>query len=204
MNAISALTAATREFFQNPDSVGSAFPATSHMVRRTLDPIDWSQIDVFVEFGPGTGRFTFEALARMKAGTKLLAIEPGVAFVEHLQTSVDDERLIVVRGAAQEIRDILKSHGVQQADCILSGLPFSTIDRADAMKIAEYSRLSLASNGLFVAYQMRRHIERYLLGRFEIERKGLALWNIPPCHIYWAKPLHDQRAGVAPSPAPSD
>jgi len=45
--------------------VGSAFPASARMVRRMLAPLNWSNIEVLVEYGPGSGRFTFEMLRRM-------------------------------------------------------------------------------------------------------------------------------------------
>jgi phospholipid N-methyltransferase len=188
MNAISSITAATREFVRDPDSVGSVFPATSYMVRRTLAPIEWNGVDLMVEFGPGTGRFTFEALARMKPSARLLAIEPGDAFVDHLRSTSHDTRLIVVKGEAQEVHQIMDNYGFDKANCILSGIPFSTIKPGDAVIIAERSRMALGRNGMFVAYQMRRKIEHYLEGRFKIARRGYAFWNIPPCHLYWARP----------------
>lgn len=186
---MSSFTAAALEFVRDPSSVGSAFPATYAMVRRVLAHIDWSTVDLMVEFGPGTGRFTFAALERMKAGATLLAIEPGEAFVEHLRSENRDPRLVVVQSEAQELPEIMEDHGFVRADCILSGLPFSTLEESDATAIVEFSRASLGVDGSFVAYQMRREIEHYLRGRFQIVHKDYALWNIPPCHLYWAKPL---------------
>lgn len=186
---MSSFTAAVREFVRDPTAVGSAFPASNTMVRRVLAPIDWRTVDLMVEFGPGTGRFTFAALERLKPGATLIAIEPGDAFVEHLRSECGDPRLIVVQNEAQALPDILRSHGYGKVDCILSGLPFSTLAETDADTIAEISRGSLKPNGRFVAYQMRRDIERYLRGKFKVVRKGYAVWNIPPCHLYWARPL---------------
>lgn len=189
---MSSFAAAVLEFVRDPGSVGSAFPASNAMVRRVLAPLDWSCIDLMVEFGPGTGRFTFAALERLKAGATFLAIEPGEAFVKHLRSESRDPRLVVVQGEAQELPSIMESRGLARADCILSGLPFSTLDERDAVAIAECSRASLGVNGRFVAYQMRREIERYMRGRFQLMRRGYALWNVPPCHLYWARPLSHQ------------
>ncbi len=60
------LVAAT-EFLRHPSMVGSAFPATARMVRRMLTPVDWSKVGVAVEYGPGSGRFTFAMLERMRS-----------------------------------------------------------------------------------------------------------------------------------------
>lgn len=189
MKAISSITAAVREFVRDPESVGSAFPATKYMVRRTLARIDWSSVELCVELGPGTGRFTHAILARLGPDAKLLAIEPGEAFVEHLQRTCDDERLIVVRGEAQNLLKIMSSYGIARADRILSGIPFSTLDEDDARAIIKQGQIALNPNGVLIAYQMRRAIERYMEGSFQVVRRGYALWNIPPCHLYWAKPL---------------
>lgn len=185
---MSSFTAAALEFVRNPSAVGSAFPASSAMVRRVLAPLDWSAIDVMVEFGPGTGRFTFAALERLKPAATLLAIEPGKAFVKHLRSRSRDGRLIVIQDEAQALPEIMHRHGLGSANCILSGLPFSTLARSDALAIAESSSTTLEPSGQFVAYQMRRDVELYLRDRFEIVRKRYALWNIPPCHLYWARP----------------
>lgn len=189
MKAISTIAAATREFVRDPESVGSAFPATGYMVRRALARIDWSRVDFLVEFGPGTGRFTRAALMRLKPDAKLLAIEPGEAFVDHLRRTCDDGRLIVVKGEAQDLPEIMRICGIGRADCILSGLPFSTLQASDALAIMEQSRTALSPEGVLVAYQMRRTIERYMRSKFHITHHGYALWNIPPCHLYWAKPI---------------
>lgn len=174
-------------FLRHPAMVGSAFPATRRMVRRMLAPVDWAAIDVLVEYGPGTGRFTLAALARMKPAARLLAIETGAEFVDHLRGATDDQRLVVVHGSASDVLTILADHGAMQADCILSGLPFSTLAREEAEHLMEVSRQALGRSGLFAAYQMRTAIEARLRESFATVSKAYEWWNIPPCHLYWAR-----------------
>lgn len=174
------------EFLRHPNMVGSAFPATNRMVRRMLAPLNWSRIDVLVEYGPGTGAFTFSALAKMKPDASLIAIETGEEFVEHLRSATTDERLQVVHGSAGDVLRILANHGVARADCILSGLPFSTLPKAEANHLIEMSGAALTAHGTFAAYQMRRAIEPFLRRTFRTVRKGYEWWNVPPCHLYWA------------------
>lgn len=66
------LVAAT-EFLRHPLMVGSAFSATARMVPRMLGPVDWSNVKVAVEYGPGSGRFTFAMLERLGANAQLIA-----------------------------------------------------------------------------------------------------------------------------------
>jgi phospholipid N-methyltransferase len=173
------------EFLRNPMRVGTAVPASAAMVHRVLDPIDWAAVDLAVEYGPGSGRFTFEMLRRMHAGAHLLVIETGAQFVEQLR-SHDDPRLIVVEGSAVDVNRHLARQGFVQADCVVTGLPFSTLDRSEAEAIMGGTAMALRPAGLLAAYQMRTAI-RPLIGRhFAAVRHGFEWWNIPPCHLYWA------------------
>lgn len=168
--------------------VGSAFPATKRMVRRLLRCIDWPVVDVLVEYGPGTGRFTATALAKLKRSGTLIAIEKGEDFVEHLRSSLgDDDRLSVVRGSAADVLPILKDHGLDHVDCIISGLPFSTLSAGDAEQIVSASGTALHPSGMFAAYQMRSAIEPLLHRHFRKIAQAYEWWNIPPCRLYWAK-----------------
>ncbi|WP_207080895.1 class I SAM-dependent methyltransferase [Novosphingobium sp. KA1] len=184
--AKSSARIALAEFVRDPAKVGSAFPATERLVDRVFEPLNWPRIGVLVEFGPGTGRFTSAALARMRRGTRLIAIEPGGEFVDHLQSSIRDPRLSVVRGLAQDVAKILSDHGLSQVDCIVSGLPFSTLNHAVGAQIAEASASVLSQHGSFAAYQMRTSVKPLLRRYFYSVRSRYEWRNIPPCHLYWA------------------
>jgi phospholipid N-methyltransferase len=176
------------EFMRHPSMVGSAFPATKRMVRRLLKRINWSAVDVLVEYGPGTGRFTATALAKLKRSGTLIAIETGEDFVEHLRSSLgDDDRLSVVQGSAADVIPILKDHGLEHVDCIISGLPFSTLSAGDAEQIVSASATALHPSGMFAVYQMRSAIDPLLHRHFSKIAQAYEWWNIPPCHLYWAK-----------------
>ncbi|WP_336973033.1 class I SAM-dependent methyltransferase [Sphingobium aromaticiconvertens] len=179
-----ALTAKT--FFAHPTMVGSAFPASRWLVRRMLEPIDWTGMKLFVEFGPGTGAFTRAVLSRLPAAdAALLALDTSPAFVDHLTTSIDDRRLHAVCAPAADVTAILRERGLPPADCILSGLPFSTLEPAEADRTMRTSRAILAPHGIFCAYQMRRAIEPLLKINFGAVHAAYEWRNIPPCHLYW-------------------
>lgn len=175
------------EFARRPDKVGSPFPATPRLVDRVLEKLDWARIDVMVEYGPGTGRFTFEALRRLKPGATLFAIESGRGFASALQRRNSDARLKVVEGTAEEVVAHLAARGAARADCILTGVPFSTMSDAAGGRLMAESAAALAPGGVLAAYQMRRTIEP-LLDRHFAEVEHEYEWrNIPPCHLYWAR-----------------
>lgn len=177
---------AVSEFMRNPGMVGSAIPASARMVRRMLAPLDWQRISILVEYGPGTGRFTFEALERMRRDAVLLAIETGESFAETLRQGCDDRRLIVVQGDARDVNRHLAEHRLGEADCILTGLPFSTLEPGEAEAIMRETAQAMSPRGTLAAYQMRTAIRPLLKRHFASLRASYEWWNIPPCHLYWA------------------
>jgi len=177
---------AIAEFLRNPSAVGSAFPASQRMVDTVLAPLKWQRLGVILEFGPGTGAFTREMLARMGPKSTLITIEPGARFVEYLRASIHDRRLRVIQGSATHAPQILEEEGLSAADCIISGLPFSTLKPAQAKTIVEGSASILTRHGVFAAYQMRTSIRPLLRQHFFSVRTDHEWWNMPPCHIYWA------------------
>lgn len=183
----SSASVSLNEFIRHPSMVGSAFPASQRMVRRMLDRINWPAVRVMVEYGPGTGRFTAAALERLGRGSMMVAIETGEEFVDHIRATLKDDRLTVVRGSARDVIQILSDRGFDRADCILSGLPFSTLNPDEADEIVAESARALHPSGIFAAYQMRRAVEPLLRKHFDKITKGYEWWNMPPCHLYWAR-----------------
>ncbi|MBZ9647091.1 methyltransferase [Sphingobium sp. 3R8] len=176
-----------KTFFQHPMMVGSAFPASRWLVRHMLAPLDWQKMKLLVEFGPGTGVFTRAALALLPADATLLALDTSPAFIDHLRASIQDQRLQAVCAPAVKIATVIKDRGLPLADCILSGLPFSTLDPMDAERTAAASRTILGPEGIFCAYQMRRTIEPLLKKHIGGVRSAYEWRNIPPCHLYWVE-----------------
>lgn len=177
---------AATEFVRHPSMVGSAFPASARMVRRMLAPLDWPNIKLLVEYGPGSGRFTFEMLKRMRPDAQLIAIETSQAFATKLREQCDDPRLVVVEGSARDVRRHIGAESSGRADCILTGLPFSTLGDAEADIIMHETALALKPSGVLAAYQMRTAIRRLIDRNFAQVRQGFEWCNIPPCHLYWA------------------
>ncbi|MFC4255010.1 methyltransferase domain-containing protein [Altererythrobacter xixiisoli] len=174
------------EFVRNPNMVGSAFPASARMVNRILDPIDWSTINLLIEYGPGSGRFTFEALRRMRPDARLMAIDTGEEFVAKLRSHCRDPRLIIVNGCAGGVNTYRHNHDLPLADCVLTGLPFSTLDDGEGEAIMRETAAALQPDGLLAAYQMRTTIRPLIERHFRQISHDFEWWNIPPCHVYRA------------------
>jgi phospholipid N-methyltransferase len=174
------------EFIRSPKMVGSAFPASARLVNHTLERVNWKEIRLAVEYGPGSGRFTFEILKRLNSDAQLLVIETGKAFVQHLRSHCEDPRLIIAEGSARDVTEHLEKNELCKADWVLTGLPFSTLERQEAEVIMRETAKALWPTGQLAAYQMRTAIRPLLEKHFRHLSCGYEWWNLPPCHLYWA------------------
>ena len=188
-----------RAFFRSPKEVGSVIPSSRFLKERIVDNADLDKAHVVVELGPGTGGTTRALLQQMRPGARLLAIEINRHFCELLAREIDDPRLVVHCGSATEIADALRQHQLDSADVILSGIPFSTMDKELGLDILRSVRSSLQPDGRFVAYQFRDRVET--LGRdvFGDARVQTELRNVPPMRVYrWDL---DLQGDIEPLPA---
>ena len=177
---------ALREFAKSPLTVGSPFVATHWLVNRVCDQIDWHDIEAVAEFGPGGGPFTTEILRRLPRGGQLTAFETGAGFVQHLRKRFRGQPFKVIPASATKAGHYLRARSI---DCIISGIPFSTMSQTDAANVMRAARSLLKVEGCFIAYQMRPHVGR-LLRRHFLHVAELWEWrNVPPCRIYVAHGL---------------
>jgi phospholipid N-methyltransferase len=175
-------------FLDEPKQVGSIIPSSRFLEKRLVKIAQLEEADVAIELGPGTGGTTRAFLSRMKPDAKLLAIEINPKFARLLRRTIRDPRLIVHEGSAAEIGDALRSHDLPPADVVLSGIPFSTMDRELGLSILRSVDANLAESGRFVAYQFRDRVEdlgRQVMGAPSVQ---LELLNVPPMRVYrWNK-----------------
>ena len=176
-----------RGFLKKPKEVGSIIPSSRFMEKRIVRAAELARADVVIELGPGTGGTTRALLGHMKR--LRLAMEINPHFVRLLRRTIRDPRLIVHEGSAQEIASALADNGLGAADVILSGIPFSTMQREVGLGILHSVYDNLAPSGRFVAYQFRDRVGnlgRHVFGSPHVETE---LLNVPPMRIYrWDKP----------------
>ena len=151
-----------QNFFRHPRLLGSVVPSSPYLVNQLLAPVDWQRAEVIVEFGPGIGNITRQVLRRMRPDTTLVAIELNRAFVNFLQNDLQDPRFKVVDGSALDVKKILTQLGLQHADYIISGIPYSTIPVPLRRRILRESRAMTLEGGEVIVYQFMRSIERHL------------------------------------------
>src|SRR3546814_11814239 len=99
-----------------------------------LRPVDWKTTKLFVEYGPGVGTFCRPILEHLPGDATLIAIDTNEDFIDYLTKDIRDSRFVAVHGSAADVEAIVAAHGFEQADYVLSGLPFSTLDRTSVVE----------------------------------------------------------------------
>jgi phospholipid N-methyltransferase len=175
-------------FFRHPKMLGSIVPSSRFLIRQLLEPVDWGQARVIVEYGPGVGVITTEVLRRMGPDTMLIAIETNPDFVNYLRDSIKDERLHVVEGSAESVDEILRRYGQSNASYIISGIPFSTIPAPVRERILLKTCEVLKPGGSFLVYQFSSRVLQDLQRIFRYVRRKFEPLNVLPAHLFFCQP----------------
>ena len=177
-----------RNFFRHPRMLGSIVPSSRFLIKQLLEPIDWAQARVIVEYGPGVGGITAEILRRMRPDASLIAIEINPEFVCFLRSSTEDERLRVVEASAESVVEILRQHGHESANYIISGIPFSTISAPVRERILRRTCSVIEPQGAFLVYQFSTRVLQDLQRIFRCVRRQFEPLNVLPAHLFFCRP----------------
>jgi phospholipid N-methyltransferase len=177
-----------RNFFRHPLMLGSIVPSSRFLIRQLLEPVDWEQARVIVEYGPGVGVITAEVLRRMRPDAMLIAIETNPAFVTYLRDSIHDERLHVVQASAEAVDEVLQRYGQSNASYVISGIPFSTIPAAVRERILLKTCEALKPGGSFLVYQFSTRVLEDLQRIFRYVRRQFEPLNVLPAHLFFCQP----------------
>ena len=175
-------------FLRYPYMLGSVIPSSRFLVDDVMARVDWQKAKVVVEYGPGVGTITQEALKRLRPDGTLLAIELNPNFFRVLEQEIKDPRFRLVHGSALNVRQVLRELNLPNADYIISGIPFSTMQVSLRRDIAQEARQALQPEGALVVYQFTRVVLPYLESNFTSVRRAFQPLNILPAHIYYCTP----------------
>jgi phospholipid N-methyltransferase len=175
-----------RGFLKNPVMVGSIIPSSRVLIEKMLEPVDWANTRLFVEYGPGVGTFTRPILAKLGPDATLLTIDTNPDFTRYLKDSIDDPRFVPVTGSAADVEKILADRRLGSADYVLSGLPFSTLPRGVGDDIAEATANVIRPGGAFLVYQFSPKVRDFIKPHFKPIERGFEWINVPPATLFWA------------------
>lgn len=179
------------KFIASPRSIGAIAPSGPKLAQEIVRLADVGSAKTVLELGPGTGAFTSVIACHLAADAHFVAIEADPHLALLLRKKMPAVR--TVAGSAEHIGRIMKSYRLPPADCIVSGLPWSTFDAALQDRILCAARDVLRPGGKFVTFsyvhalplrqakQFRAVMER----TFATVQKSPVIWkNLPPAFIY--------------------
>jgi phospholipid N-methyltransferase len=177
-----------RNFFRHPRMLGSIIPSSRFLIKQLLQPIDWEQARVIVEYGPGVGGITAEILRRMRPDARLIAIEMNPEFVSFLQKTLVDERFQVVEASAADVKDILQKLGHTKANYIISGIPLGSMPQTVREPILRNTCEALAAGGSFFVFQFTTRVLPDLRRFFGYVKRKFEPLNVLPAHLFFCQP----------------
>lgn len=171
------------EVFKATGTIGALSPSSSFLAKKMTAPIQFDGANCIVEFGPGTGVFTHKLLEKMHPEALLLAFEINPVFIEELE-NIQDKRLVIIKDSAEKITEYLQQYQQNNADYIVSSLPFAMIPNEVVETILKNSDTVLAPNGKFIQFQYSLNAKKRLERYFSKVAIHFTLFNLPPAFVY--------------------
>jgi phospholipid N-methyltransferase len=181
-------------FLRRPGTIGSVVPSSKALARAMLGPCGVPRARTVVEFGPGTGPFTAQILEQLDPRALFLALELDPGHARMLE--VRFPKLRVYCDSAEQLGLYLRRHGAQQADCIISGLPWANMPQSLQRRILGAAIQGLAPEGVFATFSYihtrwmptARRFRQLLTDSFSEFRQSPIVWgNFPPAVVYSCK-----------------
>lgn len=173
-----------KRFFRNPFRIASIAPSSKVLVRKVSDRMDHSSPRVIAEYGPGEGCHTREIAKRMHKDSKLLLFEVDPALCKHLEVQFkNDDRVSVHNLDCAKLPDVLTEKGLPHCDYVVSGIPFSILEKGKKREILENTHKVLIQqpHAAFIIYQVTNELRtRGHCDHFSHAESEWCFINLPP------------------------
>ena len=180
------------EFIKQGNNVGSILPSSKFLVKKMIEPVDFSQAKIIVEFGPGTGVITFEILKNMSEDARLIVFEINDEFIDKLK-KIPDPRIEVINDFAENMEMHLKDRGIGKVDYLISSIPLAMIPKETEYAILNSVKKNLNPAGAFIQYQYSIASLKKLKEVFDDVKIDFTSMNVPPACIFTCKILSEQK-----------
>ncbi|WP_252191120.1 class I SAM-dependent methyltransferase [Polaribacter sp. Q13] len=176
-----------KESIKNLKTLGTVTPSSRFLAERMLKKIDFSKVEVLVEFGPGDGVITKLILEKLPKNATLICFEINDNFYDQL-SDIKNKQLVVVKSSAEKIGEELKKLNFHKTCHIISSLPLTIIPEEVTNEILEKSFDVLEDNGTFIQFQYSLTYFKKLKSMFNQSISlGFEPLNFPPAFVYHCK-----------------
>lgn len=185
-----------RQFLSRAKTVATVAPSSRALARATVRGIDWANTKAVIELGAGTGPITAELVRQAPPYVRVVVNEYLPEFCQALREKFPG--LDVFEGDARRLTEALGERGIDQVDCVLSGLPLTHFAPADRDAVIDQAGRLLGPTGEFRQLTTAPWLYRGMYRRYFREVSfRLVAWNLPPGGVYvcrgWIPP--NERAG---------
>lgn len=172
-----------REGIRNFKSVGSVSRSSVYVCRSMTRLVPKLKDGIILEFGAGDGVITEEILRQMGPGDRLLVFEINPEFCDHLR-KIEDPRITVFEESAENAGRILENLGLDQADLIISAIPFLLFPKHEALRLVSEFKNLLRPGGRFIQLHYSLNLKEDYEDIFDEVRIRFVPINIPPAFIF--------------------
>ena len=171
------------KFLKQGNNIGAITPSSKFLVKKMIEPVDFNQAKIIVEFGPGTGVITLEILKKMNEYTKLILFEINNEFAEELK-KIPDTRMEMIKDDAENIQMHLKKRGLGNVDYVISSIPLAMIPKKTEYAILNSVKKNLNPNGAFIQFQYSLASLKKFKEVFDEVKIDFTSMNVPPAWIF--------------------
>lgn len=145
-----------------------------------------------IEIGPGTGAFTRKILEQKDARANFFAVEINEKMAQILSKKLEFSDIEI--GNALFLNQMLKKRNMQEAQLIISGIPWALLKNEEQTRLLQSIYESLSNGGEFrtFAYILptlkAKRFKNKLFDLFkEVEISKIIWQNIPPAFVYYCR-----------------
>ncbi|HVA95148.1 MAG TPA: methyltransferase domain-containing protein [Candidatus Dormibacteraeota bacterium] len=184
------------EAITNFSTVAAVSPSSKYLATAMLEPLALGKARVAVELGAGTGAITHALLEQLPPQAKLLAFEINPRFLDCLQRSISDPRVILINASVENLDSELRQRGIEQVDAVTSSLGLAFMPERERQALFERLSPFLHRNSVFTQFQYIHGLQcvegrlcrlnlRSLLIRYFGSVQSKIVWrNLPPAFVF--------------------
>ena len=191
MSSIRSALLLFRKFVTRPSMIGAVIPSSRVLCEQMVGSVSLDTARGVVEYGPGTGVVTKLLMEAVPPECRLFAIEIDPTLAEELRQQFPD--LKVYRDSVENVGMLCGREGLDQVDCVFSGLPWASFSEEQQSEFLEATIKVLKPGGQFLTFAyvhgtwlpQGRRFRRKLARHFsEVSRSRIVWLNLPPAYIY--------------------
>ncbi|SFF08988.1 Phospholipid N-methyltransferase [Paenibacillus algorifonticola] len=170
-----------QRFIQSPKRVGSVMPSSRFLATKMVSSMPLHGVKAVAELGSGTGAITRFIKKRLSGSAKVLLFEMDDRMRNNLQSEYPD---FISHPNACYLVEGMKQEGIEQLDCIISGLPFFNFSSELRETLLNQTTQALKPDGTFIAFQYSLQMKKQFSKKFIIEKIEWVPFNFPPAFVY--------------------